>query len=220
MRKLILTFLIIIVSLIYGLPNLLLYNRYGSNFTPFTLNGSPIARDETFAYAPEVNFILKNKSLLKEIYVEEYKNSPTPFMGESAPAAVLAILAFVTGSLEKAFVISDFVFPPIIFTLFFIIAKKFIKNYYFSLSAAFVSTISRDFIAVIPYPAEIIKYLTVQENQNYLLYLNRATNPQVSLLFFLAPLLAVFALVKNPNNLKNILALGIFFGLIFYSYVF
>lgn len=202
------------------MPNLILFSKYGSNFTPFTLKGSPIARDEAFAYAPEVRFVLNNKSLLKEVYVEEYKNSPTPFMGETAPSALFAILTWLTGSLEKSFIAADFIFPPIVFVVLFFIAKKFIKNYFFALSAAFVATISRDFIAVIPYPAEIIKYLTVQENQTYLLYFSRAFHPQVSLVFLLAPLLAVFALIKNPKDVKNILVLGIFFGIVFYSYVF
>ncbi len=217
--KIILAILIVAVSLIYGLPNLILLHKYKNNYTPFTLKGSPIARDEAFAYAPEVRYELNNKSLLKEVYVEEYKDSPTPFMGETAPSAVLAIFAKLTGSLESAFIVADFILPPIFFVIFFKIAKLFIKNKYFALASAFVATISRDFITVLPYPAEIIKYLTVQENQNYLLYFSRAFHPQVSLLFLAAALLAVFSVV-NKQSILNIFLLGVSIGVLFYSYVF
>ncbi|MBI3342075.1 hypothetical protein HY024_03045 [Candidatus Curtissbacteria bacterium] len=221
MSKFIQALLVITVSLIYGLPNLILFSKLGNNYTPFTLSvKSPIARDKTYAYGPEANFILNNKSFLKEVYVEEYKNSPTPFMGETAPAVVVAALAAVLGSLERAFIVSDFIFPPLIFLAFLQICRIFIKNKWLALSTAFVTITSRDFIAVIPYPDEIFKYLTVQENQNYLLYFSRSFHPQVSFLFLISAILLVFKVVQNPTKYKWIVLLGICFGLVFYSYIF
>ena len=71
--KIVLALLIFLVSFIYGLPNIILNSKLKSNYTPFTLIGnSPIARDEVFAYAPEVNYILQKHLFLKEVYVFEY----------------------------------------------------------------------------------------------------------------------------------------------------
>lgn len=218
--RIILPALTLVVSILYGLPNLILFSKFGNDFTPFTLIGSPIARDETFAYAPEVNYVYSNKSLLREVYSYEYKDFPTPFLGESATAALLALLKVLTGSLEGAFIAADFIFPPIIFLALYLFSKYFIKNNLFAVTTAFVAAISRDFISVIPYPSEIIKYLTVQENQNYLLYFSRAFHPQVSFIFLISAVLMTLKLVNNPKSTLNIILLGISFGLTFYSYVF
>lgn len=219
--KILLPVLVILVSIIYGLPNIILSYRFENNYSPFTISSlSPIARDETFAYAPEVNYILSEKNFLKEIYVKEYRNSPTPFVGETASAAVIYFLALLTGSIPKAFIAADFILPPIIFVGLYYFSSKFIKNHLLAISAALVTVISRDFIAVIPYPVETIKYLINQENQSYLLYFSRASQPQISFLFFLLAVTAVMKAVNEPKNKSSILFLGITFGLLFYSYVF
>src|SRR3990167_10419890 len=174
-KQLMLPFLIILISLIYGFPHVLLISRLGVNYTPLALTGeSRIARDEAFAYAPEVNYILKGHFFLKDAYVAEYSNYPTPFMGESAPSLVFALLAKLTGSVENAFIAADFIFPPIIFVLLYIITNIFIKNKLYSAAVAFLTVIARDFIAVIPYPHATFQYLTFAEGQNYLLYFSRA----------------------------------------------
>lgn len=218
--RLVLPIFIIIVSFIYGLPNLILSSKLGGNYTPFTLRGSPIARDETFAYAPEVNYILSGKFSLREVYAYEYADYPSPFLGETVPALLMAAITKVTGSLAKSFIVSDFIFPPVIFFGFFIFAKIFIKNNLLALSAAFTAVIARDLVAVIPYPWETLKYLTFAENQNYLLYFSRAFHPQISFVFFLGAVLMVFKTLEKPKSKTNLVTLGIFSGLTFYSYVF
>ena len=219
--KLIQALLIVVVSIIYGLPNLILLERLGSSYTPFTLSAtSPIARDEAFAYGPETNYVLSEKSFLKEIYTKEYRDLPTPFIGETASAIMLAVLAFISGSVENAFIISDFIFPPIVFLGFFYFTKIFVKNKLWAMAAALTAVISRDFVAVVPYPLETFKYLTTQEGQNYLLYLSRAFHPQTSLIFFSGAVIAMARIVNNPQKITNALLLGILFGVLFYTYVF
>ncbi|MEK7581006.1 MAG: hypothetical protein AAB512_01865 [Patescibacteria group bacterium] len=219
--KLLLPFLVILVSVIYGMPNVILYSRFKNEYTPFTLSStSPIGRDESFAYGPEVNYILSERSLLKEIYIKEYSTMPTPFLGESASAATLSFFAFLTSSVPKAFIIADFIFPPVIFMGLYYFSCKFINNRVFAASAAFATVISRDFIAVIPYPLETAKYLLNQENQNYLLYFSRAFQPQISFLYFLLALIATLKIINAPKKISNTVFLGITYGLLFYTYVF
>ncbi len=220
-NKILVPLLIVFISIIYGLPNLILNSKLGSNYTPFTLSGkSPIARDETYAYAPFVNYILQGHLFLKDVYVAEYSKYPTPFMGESVPSIVFALLAKITGSIENAFIVADFIFPPIIFLLLFMLAKFFIKNRLYALASAFVVTVARDFIAVIPLPHETIQYLTVAKGQNYLLYLSRAFHPQLTFIFLMLALISFIKLAKSPRAKKYIIASGITFGILFYSYVF
>ena len=65
--QIILSVLVILVSFIYGLPNIIMANKLGSDYNPLVISQkSPIARDEAFAYAPEVNYILKGHFFLKD----------------------------------------------------------------------------------------------------------------------------------------------------------
>lgn len=220
-HKFILSLIIILVSVIYGLPNIILVYKFGQEYNPLPISGeSPIARDEAFAYAPHVPQILKGNFFLKEAYTAEYANFPTPFLGETTPSLIFAILGLVTGSIEKAFVVADFIFPPIIFLLLYKLSTLFIKNKFFALSIAFLATISRDFIAVIPYPHETLQYLSFVEGQNYLLFLSRAFHPQVTFAIFLFAIIIIIQLLHNPQNKFLLLALGFVFGALFYSYLF
>ena len=220
-QRLTITVLIVLVSLIYGLPHIILFNKLGENYNPLVISDkSPIARDEAFAYAPFVNYILKGHLFLKDAYVAEYANLPTPYLGETAPSIVFAVLAKLTGSIEQAFIAGDFIFPPIIFLLLYKLSSLFINHKLFATSVAFLTVISRDFIAVIPYPHETFQYLTFAEGQNYLLFFSRAFHPQLTFIFFISAILLTIKLLKNPKSLLAILALGLVFGLLFYSYVF
>jgi len=219
--RIILSFLVILVSFIYGLPNILMANKLGPDYNPLVISGkSPIARDEAFAYAPFVNYILRGNLFIRDGYVAEYANYPTPYLGETAPSLVFATLAKLSGSVENAFIIGDFIFPPIIFLLLYILAGLFIKHKFFALSTAFLTVIARDFIAVFPYPHETFQYLTFAEGQNYLLYFSRSFHPQVTFICFVTAILLLIKLLKNPSNKLVVLALGLVFGLLFYTYVF
>lgn len=219
--KLFLTICIITVAVIYGLPNIILNIKLEGDYTPLTITGnSPIARDEAFAYAPFVNYIQTGHFFVRDVYVSEYSNAPTPFIGESLPSAVFAILSALSGSIEKAFIIGDFIFPPIIFFLTFSLASFFLKNKYYALSVAFFTVLARDFITVIPFPHATFQYLTVAEGQNYLLYLSRAFHPQLTFIFFLAAFISFLKLSLDPSKKIWIIATGLFFGSLFYSYVF
>ena len=219
--QIILSVLVILVSFIYGLPNIIMANKLGSDYNPLVISQkSPIARDEAFAYAPFVNYILRGNLFIRDAYVVEYANYPTPYLGETAPSLVFASLAKLSGSVENAFIIGDFIFPPMIFLLLYILAGLFIKHKLFALTTAFLTVIARDFIAVIPYPHETFQYLTFAEGQNYLLYFSRSFQPQITFIFFVTAILLLIKLLKNPPNKLVILALGLVFGLLFYTYVF
>lgn len=208
------------VSLIYGLPHIYLASKLGNSYSPLIVSGySPIAYDEGTLYSPAVNYILQGHLLLQDPYVAEYSNTPTTFVGESASAIIMAMLSLLTGSIEKAFIAADFIFPAAIFTLLYFFASHFIKNHYFAMSAAFVAAISRDFIAMIPNPFAMWNYLKYAESPNEFLYLARAFHPQVSLVFFALGVLLLANLIKR-RSAKLATVLGVVFGLAFFTYIF
>lgn len=209
------------VSAIYGLPNIILASKIKEDYKPLVVaSGSPTARDEAFAYAPFVNFVNRGNLILKDTYSKEYASYSTPFTGETVPAIVFALISQLTGSIDQAFIVGDFIFPAIIFLLCYFLMKLFVKNSFYAASAAFIATVARDFIAVIPYPHETLQYLTVAENRNHFLYLSRAFHPQITLVFFMGAVISLIQLVKSPKSLKLQITLGLLTGILFYSYIF
>lgn len=219
-NKITLSLLIIIISIIYGLPHIYFANKLGKYYSPLIVTGySPVAFDEGTLYAPAVNYILQGHIFLQDLYVAEYSNTPTPFIGESASAIIMAVLSRITGSIEKAFIAADFIFPAVIFTLLYFFARYFIQNRYFAMSAAFFAAISRDFIATIPNPIAMWNYLKYGENAGEFLYLSRAFHPQVSLVFFILGILSLTNLIKKRSAFQTVLT-GLILGLTFYTYIF
>ncbi len=219
-ERLLLSLFIILVSIIYGLPNIIMIHKLGSKYNPIGLSKiASIPLDEGYAYAPYVNYIAKGNFPLKESYVYEYKDFPTPFVGETVPATLMAILSKLAGSIPMGFLAADFIFPPIIFVMLYFVARFFIKDRLFALSAAFLAVTLRDLIFVIPYPSAIFRYLTDANNQQQFLHYSRAFHPQVTFFFLIMSAFSLLQLVSNPNK-KIAVVLGIFFGLLFYSYLF
>ncbi|MDP2649742.1 MAG: hypothetical protein Q8P10_02765 [bacterium] len=219
--KIIICTLIVLISLVYGLPNLILSKKLGNLYAPITMNGlSPFGRDEAYAYAPSVNYILSRNFPLKEAYVYEYLNFPTPFMGETLPATIMAFLSKLSGQIDKSFLIADFIFPPLIFLLLFIVCRILGVSHIWAVSSAIAATISRDFIAAIPYPLKTIQILTFSEGQNFPLYFSRAFHPQITFPLFSIFLISLLLQIKNKNAKYTKIITGITLGGLFYSYVF
>ena len=219
-KNLLLTLFILTVSIIYGLGHFIApQNICGKQDLLCFTQISRVTRDEIFAYAPFVNHILKGNFFLGDVYTYEYSDHPSPFIGETAPALVFAALSIITGSIEKSFVVGDFIFPPIIFLLFYFFIQLFIKNKLFSVAVALLTVMMRDFIAVIPYPKAVIEYLLAADNQLYSLIFLRSFHPQLTFVIFLAAIFSLFKLVKKPTK-AMIVTTSVLSGLLFYSYIF
>lgn len=216
----ILTFFVILISLIYGLPHLILSSQFGSNYSPLELNEyvSRTTYDEFFYYSPLVNIFNKGNLTLADPYVYEYKNYASPYVGETLSALIILGISKLT-SFSNSFLVSDFIFPPIIFVLFYYLAKFFISNNLFAIATAFITSVSRDYISVIPYPAAIQNYFKYGEGLNHFLYLSRAFHPQISTPLLLITIISTLLLIKKPT-FKKAITLGILIGLSFYTYLF
>lgn len=56
--KILLAFVILLTSVIYGLPHIIVSARLGAGYRSLVISkSSPIAKDELYAYAPEVSYI-------------------------------------------------------------------------------------------------------------------------------------------------------------------
>ena len=117
------------VSLMFGIPHLLIPALLGEGrvYTPFAVSGvSALTYDETSSYAAYVNYTLHHLAPPYDTDVFENENVPVPTT--MAPYAILAAAAALVGGVDRAFMLADFIVPPlallILYALLFDITRR------------------------------------------------------------------------------------------------
>lgn len=209
-------FIAAIISLTTSLPHVYGYLNYGRQYTPFNLyEGNQYQRDEIYAYAAQVQQVLKGH-FVGDAYIWEHKNSSSPFLSEFISILPLAILSLLLGSVELAFITSDFIFPATLFLLIYLFLKED-HNKVFSQVAAAAVVLLPFFSTLIPF---VYKdgYLWTGTSQDPL-FITRTPHPQISLIFLsLAVFITSKSLIKNKS--KSLVPLAIIAGLSLYTSVF
>jgi len=197
--------------------------KEGKSYQPLTISekvhNSTV--DETFVYAPKVREIYDGSFPLREVAIWEYQKLPTFLISETLPALLLAGLAKISGSVSIAFILSDFIFPMLIFWLCFCFLFFLTRKVIISIAGGILLFFAQVFVYDFPYlPSAILEMVNFQK-YNSLLWFTRTFHPQVSFLFLLLAIFLLFYLTSQ-KKIKNIyLGLtGIAFGLLFYTYFF
>lgn len=206
---------------LFGLPHLVGFFRYGQQYRYLGVEKTDaVAMEETYTYAPRVREIMdKNQIFVRDPYVFENKNKPSPFLGETFPAYLIAFLAKIFDSVENAFIAADFLFPALIFLVIFMFIYRVANNYFAALAGAGVTVFMRDLFLMVPYPRAIGNYLFFIGKPVELVPFSRAFHPEVSFLIFL--LFIIFVYLAYAGGKRYALVLGACtLGLLFYTYVF
>ena len=100
--------------------------------------------------------ILEGKFWVTDTQVAEYNGQPTPFVGETGLAWIMAGLAKLTGSIQNAFMVADFIFPAVTFLLVYAIVWLFTKSQVISATAGTVLVVWPELLVLFPYPNALI----------------------------------------------------------------
>ncbi|PIR57099.1 MAG: hypothetical protein COU72_02740 [Parcubacteria group bacterium CG10_big_fil_rev_8_21_14_0_10_41_35] len=186
-----------------------------SRYTPLALNQSSpsVAVDETIFYASRAREILDGHWWLNDVGIVEYKNTPSPFVGETVPAVILAGLSRLGGGVDSGFMLADFIFPGMVFILLSLLLRRLTDKPYLSLAGALAVMISYHYLASFPFLPSVLKQIIQVFNLGSYSHLIRSSHPQISLVIFLVWVSAYF---KN----KNYLWLGGLLGLLTYTHLF
>lgn len=221
--KFLLSFVLIGVSLLFGLPHLLIpLMLRGDTYSPLGGGDGPqsaIVTEEVYTYVPEAQEILEEKFPVRDTQLAEYKQTPSPFAGETFPALFMAVLSKLTGSVERAFMVSDFLFPPISVFLLYVLCRKLGVPKKFSAVAAAAAVVTTDVISLVPYPKPLWDFFVNLKGRDDFLFFSRSFHPQLSFPLFALALLVVIEALRSPRRSKTIIA-GIWVGLQFYTYFF
>ena len=216
--------LAVAIGLIVGLPHILIPGIIApGKYDPLQLNsdsgGSPITMEEVYTYVPEVREILEGKFWVTDTQVAEYNGQSTPFVGETGLAWIMAGLAKLTGSIQNAFMVADFIFPAVTFLLVYAIVWLFTKSQVISATAGTVLVVWPEILVLFPYPNALISAVKSAFDPRDFLFISRNFHPQLSLPAILGAFLLVLSALEKRKIWLSVLA-GMSFGFLFYTYIF
>lgn len=216
-------FILIGTGLLFGLPHLLIPIILGGNkYSP--LGGgegmqSAIVTEEVYTYVPEVREILEGRFPIRDTQLSEYKKASSPFVGETLPAVIMALLSRPTGSVEGAFMAADFLFPPMAVWLIYRLSRGLGIGRPLALLTGAATVITTRLIELVPYPWPVWDYLVNLKGSDDFLFFSRNFHPQLSFLLFGGMLMTVNMAIKTGGQKRMALA-GVLVGAQFYTYFF
>lgn len=172
------------------------------------------------AYASQVKEVLEGHVAIGDSQILEHKDV-FPSLHPYIPVFLLAMLSVITGSLESSFIVSDFIFPAIIFLLIVYFSKKIGNSYELStiagLATIFAYSAFTNIPPITPYLAkQLIQKIFLTDITSPLSFF-RTPNPQISFVFLLIPLFTLYFFFLKPT-LKKALIVSIFGCLLFSTY--
>ncbi len=186
-----------LVGLVYSfyhwtIPNLWQVKPY----SPLTLNElSPsFAVDEGFFYAPKIT-------------------QPLADPGELVGSGLMALLVKISGGIDKAFMLADFIFPALTFLILASLLNLWLKNRLLALTATTLVMTFYHYLTYFPYLPSVIKLLEQYWKEGSYSTLIRSFHPQISLGLFL-----IFVALLWKRSSWQIMAL--FLTLLTYTHFF
>ena len=204
------------VGLVYGLHHMVLLGAArdaGLGYHPLVVN-----EDEAMFTGPKAHAAEMGEVIVGDFNVAEYKDTRIYVLPFLSPL-IMGTIARAVGGIERAFIVSDFLFPPIIFLLFYAFLFLLSERRLLALSGAtlfiFLPQVLLAVPPITPYLQATILTLAAKGSS---LYFSRVEDPQLTAPLYLAGLL-FFLLIFQGRRERWIIALaGIFYGLMFYSY--
>ena len=219
----------VIVAVLFGLPHAIMWHKLraaGQTYTPLVVDGvQALTYDETTYYAPRVRDVLDGHPFSAAPADYEHKQSP-PFLGVGVigPLFVAALAKLLGGNVAGAFVLGDFLLPPISFLLIWVLCRRIGASTWVAIAAGLLLVIAHDQIrlpfvfAGNPSWQSLADHLHLHGSFGPVEY-SRLIVPQFSYILFLLAVIGLYETGRKPRVSTALLA-GLAVGSLFYSYVF
>lgn len=188
----------VLMSLLYGVHHLLM-----PRFLPEGLLYKPVTYEsDTDAggyYGPRANAFFSRNEI------------PLPSFLPILNPLIMGGFGRVFGSMERAYIVSDFLFPPLIFLAVYALAREVLRRHLPALVLASFFIVSP--LAALLSPSAKILSAAVP------LYFSSFEYPKITFLFYVGALFFILRAVTLGGR-KNILLAGVFFGILFYTYLY
>jgi hypothetical protein len=206
-------------SITFGLPHLLIPYLLGPDrpYTPFAISGvSSVTYDETATYAALANYTALRLTPPYDTDLWETRDIPVPVT--TVPFFALAALDWLSGGLDHAFIVCDFVLPPIAALVLYVLLLEVSS----SRRVALIGSLATILISFGPRNFLGVPVLLLEGRADAILQpleFSRILHPEVSFTLLAAALLLFWRTIRRGSRKAAILA-GLNGGLLFYTYVY
>lgn len=204
-------FLVLCVGLVFGLRNLVLSRQ--ALFTPFSGGDEDI-------YAAQINEVFEGKLFSGDAFSYETRNNFPIFA--SLAQLILGLAARLIHSVSLVFILSDFIFPAILFILFLRFVYSLTRQYWPAAVTALSTLFLYQLINKIPpvtrdLAQNLWQALTFKEPIFF--FFNRLPPPQFTYIFFFLFITGLYRVLAGQRQNKFFpLIPGILSGLLSYMY--
>ncbi len=212
--------LALLVSDIYGSHHIFIPRILGpervATYYPLTFAAHP---DAAF-YGLRANAVYYGDWRTGDVSVSE--NADSPWLLPPFGAVLIGGMGRVLGSLDRAFVVSDFLFPPLIFIALYFLAFELTAVRTLSLVfASFFVFIPMALLAFPPLTPSLLRMLVerIMPEPASILYFSRLEYPKTTFLFYASASYSTVRALRRGERWTVWLA-GISFGLMFYNYLY
>lgn len=200
-----------LAALIFSMDHSLALLQNHGDYSPFAVsqNVSTVALDETNYAALAVHLAALHRYAPEtDVYEQRHLHANVPLI----PTAILAALATVSGNIERAFILSDVLFPPLLLLLFYLLSAGLVENRYHRMMIAWGTM-------AIPFAPQDFTWLGYDHWVNPPI-VTRTPQPEISLVFLLIAILLLARSLTVPSRLVHAFAGGFAAGLLIYCYYF
>lgn len=188
------------------------------DYSPFSARStSPTTVDETFMYAPEVNYTYRQHRLANDTDAFEHRNEPMPYSVLPTEAEVL--LAKIFGSVAAAQIFCHFLFPAITAWLLMALFLELDASILLAALLALFTLVASFSLRTFEIGTRDFLLHGLHSGFIETLQASRNPNPNMTFPLFLGALFLQAAALRRRSIAYALLA-GILGGLLFYSYVF
>jgi len=218
--------IVICIGILFSFQNWFVPNLYKEKYySPLALpdRAKSEAFDPTIYYGSKTREFMDGHWTINDPFIWEYKNKPSPFnLGEMVPTAIMATLAKLVGGIDKAFILSCFIFPPVSFLLISFLIYLATRKPWLSACGSLITIFFFLYLKYYPFLPSIINLIIKAPIHGYLSPLSGIFHPQITFPFFLATTIFIWLIIMKSSYLKKIrwLFLGISLAILTYSYIF
>lgn len=202
----------LLVAMLCSLPQWIGVWQNHGDYSPFSVSPavSAITFDETHAYAPPARRLFSTGEMRAEVDNYENRNlsAGIPFV----PTAILGGMGWGFGSLERAFIAADLIFPALLFLLFYVVEATVLQDVSLRLLVAWSAII---------FPFGLLNSIWMGDDARIApLELTRTPQPEISFVVLILAAALLGKAIKEESDWRWTLAAGVASGVVVYCYYF
>lgn len=214
------------VGLLFGWPHLLiptLQRVHGleGQYTPLYFDGAnAVVIDELTRYAAKTRDVYDGHLWVDEAFAHEHRGAPSPY--ETLPHVLLGLATHLTGSVALTYALAGFLFPPVIFVLIVVFVRRLTGSKAIGIMAGSGVLFGYQVLDYMPPTSRsdlvgIVYTLFYYRNGTRQLEFSRLIHPEMTFIFMLGAIIALYVAVETEQRAKFVLA-GVLGASLFYSF--